>query len=156
MTKDDLIRGLNEDLAAELSTVIRYTYEGSRCFGPFGLPLREMLSRGRLDEIGHAAFLMDVITDLGGEPVTAPRPFGKPADLKEMLELDLRLEEEAAQKYVRRAREAEALMLPELKVRLEEMAADEAGHARELRRVLKGLEAPATAYEPLAECVGHG
>ena len=27
----------------------------------------------------------------------------------------------------------------ELKVRLEEMAAEEAGHARELRRLLKGL-----------------
>jgi rubrerythrin len=45
-------------------------------------------------------------------------------------------------------------MLPELKVRLEEMAADEAGHARESRRVLEGFEAP--AFEPLAECVGHG
>jgi bacterioferritin len=156
MTKDDLIRGLNEDLAAELSTVIRYTYEASRCVGPWGLALRDMLARERTDEIGHAAFLMDVIADLGGEPTTAPKPFGKPADPKEMLELDLRLEEEAAARYTRRAREAEELMLPELKARLEEMAADEAGHARELRRVLKGFEAPAPAYEPLAECVGHG
>jgi rubrerythrin len=34
---------------------------------------------------------------------------------------------------------AEELGLVELQLKLEEMAADEAGHARELRRILKGL-----------------
>jgi len=139
MTKEELIEGLNGDLAAELGTIIRYTYQASRSFGPFGPGLREMLARERLDEIGHAAFLMDVIVDLGGEPTTLPKPFGKPADLREMLELDLRLEGEDAAGYMKRARQAEELGLAELKVRLEEMAADEAGHARELRRILKGF-----------------
>jgi rubrerythrin len=37
------------------------------------------------------------------------------------------------------AKQAEELGKLELKVELEEMAADEAGHARELRRLLKGL-----------------
>jgi bacterioferritin len=157
-TKHELIRGLNEDLAAELGTVIRYTYEASLGFGPFGLELRRMLEKERADEIGHAAFLMDVIVDLGGEPTTAPKPFAKPRDPREMLELDLRAENEAALSYTRRAREAEELGLAELKVRLEEMAADEAGHARELRRILKGFETTgyALAGEALAECVGHG
>jgi bacterioferritin len=139
MTKDDLIKGLNEDLSAELGTIIRYTYQASRSFGPWGTGLREMFQRERLDEIGHAAFLMDVIVDLGGEPTTAPKPFGKPSDLGEMLELDLRMENDDALSYTKRARQAEELGLAELKVRLEEMAADEAGHARELRRILKGL-----------------
>lgn len=139
MTKDELIQGLNEDLSAELGTIIRYTYQASRSFGPFGLALREVFRRERLDELGHAAFLMDVIVDLGGEPTTAPRPFAKPADLKEMLELDLRLENDDAANYTRRAREADDLGLVELKVKLEGMAADEAGHARELRRILKGF-----------------
>ncbi|HEX5136677.1 MAG TPA: ferritin-like domain-containing protein [Planctomycetota bacterium] len=139
MTKDDLIRGLNEDLAAELGTIIRYTYQASRSFGLGGLELRAVFLRERLDELGHAAFLMDVIVDLGGEPTTAPKPFAKPSGLGEMLELDLRTENEDVANYTRRARQAEELGLLELKVRLEEMAADEAGHARELRRILKGL-----------------
>lgn len=142
----------------ESTAVIRYTYEASKCFGPWGLALREMLSRESLDEVRHAAFLMDVITDLGGEPTTTPRPFAKPAAPREMLELDLRLEDEAAARYMRRAREAEELLLPELKARLEQMAADEAAHAREMRRVVKGFEAPADSpwYDSAAECVGHG
>lgn len=139
MTKDELIRGLNEDLSAELGTVIRYTYQASRSFGLGGLELREMFARERLDEIRHAAFLMDVIVDLGGEPTTTPKPFDKFADPKEMLELDLRMENEDVANYLERAGQAEKLGLTELKLKLEEMAADEAGHARELRRILKGF-----------------
>ena len=41
--------------------------------------------------------------------------------------------------YEKRAKQAEELGEVELKVKLEEMAADEAGHAREIRRLLKGL-----------------
>jgi len=139
MTKEDLIRGLNEDLAAELGTVIRYTYQASRSFGLWGLELREMLARERADELGHAAFLMDVIVDLGGEPTTTPKHFAKPEDPKEMLELDLRMENEDVANYLKRAALAEELGLTELKLKLEQMAADEAGHARELRRILKGF-----------------
>jgi bacterioferritin len=142
MTKDELIKGLNQDLAAELGTVIRYTYQASRSFGLWGLELREMFARERLDEIGHAAFLMDMIVDLGGEPTTVPKSFGKPSDPREMLELDLRMENEDVANYLERAAQAERLGLTELKLKLEEMAADEAGHARELRRILKGFEAP--------------
>lgn len=142
MTKNDLIAGLNEDLSAELGTIIRYTYQASRCFGPWGLELREMFARERADEIAHAAYLMDVIVDLGGEPTTTPKPFGKPSDSRETLELDLRLENEDVANYTERARLAGELGYPELRMRLEEMAADEAGHARELRRILKGFEAP--------------
>jgi bacterioferritin len=153
MTKEELIKGLNEDLAAELGTVIRYTYQASRSFGLWGLELREMFARERLDEIGHAAFLMDMIVDLGGEPTTTPKPFEKPADPKEMLELDLRMENEDIASYTKRAALADELGFTELKLKLEEMAADEAGHARELRRILRGFEAAAPMH-PVAH--GHG
>jgi bacterioferritin len=87
--------------------------------------------------MGHAAFLTDVIIDLGGEPTTIPKTFDKPTDLKSMLELELRMELEDVENYAKRAKLAEELGEVELKVKLEEMAADEAGHARELRRLLK-------------------
>jgi rubrerythrin len=62
-----------------------------------------------------------------------------------MLELDLHMENQAVADYAKRSRQAEQLGLVELKLKLEEMAADEAGHARELRRILKGLEKPEAA-----------
>lgn len=139
MNKEKLLQGLNEDLAAELGTVIRYTYHAARCYGLLAAELRELLLKEAQDELGHAAFLMDVIQDLGGEPNTTPKPFEKPADLKGMLELDVKMEAEDVANYLAHAELAGQLKLPELRMKLEEMAADEAGHGRELRRLLKGL-----------------
>lgn len=139
MSKETLIRGLNEDLAAEWGTIIRYTYQAGKAFGLLGAELRELFEEEIQDELGHAAFLTDVIIDLGGEPTTTPRTFDKPESLKAMLELDLEMEKQDVQHYVEHAQLADELGQIELKLRLEEMAADEAGHARELRRLLKGL-----------------
>jgi bacterioferritin len=135
----DLIEGLNIDLAAEWGTIIRYTYQAAQCTGAAGVELREMFQRETQDELGHAAFLTDVIADLGGEPTTQPNPFEKPAGLKAMLELDIQMENEDVKNYMAHAELAGELGLVELKLKLEEMAADEAGHARELRRIVRGL-----------------
>jgi bacterioferritin len=139
MSQEELIRGLNEDLAAELGTVIRYTYQSSKAMGFAGFELREILEEEIADELGHAAFLMDAIVDLGGEPTTAPMAFEKPEGLKAMLELDLEMEKQDVANYVAHAELAAELGMIELQLKLEDMAADEAGHARELRRLLKGL-----------------
>lgn len=138
MSKETLIQGLNQDLAAEWGTIMRYTYQSGKAFGLRGAELRDILEQEIQDELGHATFLTDVIVDLGGEPTTTPNEFAKPDDLKVMLELDLKMELQDVENYNQHARLAEELGEVELKVRLEEMAAEEAGHARELRRLLKG------------------
>lgn len=138
-TKETLIRYLNEDLVAEYGTIIRYSYQSGKAFGLMGSELRELLAEEILDELGHAAFLNDVIVDLGGEPVTAPTTFDKPESLRDMLALDEQLELQDVKNYVAHSELADELGYVELKLKLEEMAADEAGHARELRRILKGM-----------------
>ncbi|MCC6697092.1 MAG: ferritin-like domain-containing protein [Candidatus Hydrogenedentes bacterium] len=140
MGNADLIKGLNEDLAAEWGTVIRYTFQAGMSYGILGAELREIFLRETVDELGHAQFLTDVILDLGGEPTTVPKNFEKPEDLKSMLELDLKMELEDVQNYMAHAKLAEEAGAIELKLKLEEMAGDEAGHARELRRLLRGLK----------------
>lgn len=80
-----------------------------------------------------------IIIDLGGEPATSPKDFKKPDGIKAMLELDLKIELSDVENYRKRAAQADKPGHTELKVKLDEMAADEAGHARELRRLLKGL-----------------
>jgi bacterioferritin len=139
MNKDELIRGLNEDLSAEWGTIMRYTYQSSKAVGLRGAELREILDKEIADELGHARYLTDAITDLGGEPTVQPLQFDKPNDIKAMIELDVKMEEKDIQNYARHAHMADELGLPELKVKLEEMAADEGGHARDLRRILRGL-----------------
>jgi bacterioferritin len=91
------------------------------------------------DELGHASYLTDVIVDLGGEPTTKPQDFPKPDSLKAMIELDLEMELQDVENYSQRAQQAEELGMTELKVRLEDIAADEGEHARELRRLLRGM-----------------
>ena len=137
--KEELIKGLNEDLAAELGTIIRYTYQAGHSFGVMGIEMREMFVEEREDELGHASYLTDIIVDLGGVPTTTPMTFDKPVTLKEMLEVDIKMEEADVVNYMAHAALADELDMVDVKMRLEEMAADEAGHARELRRILKGL-----------------
>jgi len=139
MTKEELIKGLNEDLAAELGTVIRYNYQSGKSFGFIGIELREMFEDEIKDELEHASFLTDIIIDLGGEPTTTPKEFEKPDSIKAMLELDLKMELEDVENYKKHAEWAEQLDMIELKMKLEDMAADEAGHARQIRRILKGI-----------------
>ncbi|MCB0012464.1 MAG: ferritin-like domain-containing protein [Anaerolineales bacterium] len=139
INKEKFIEGLNQDLAGELGAIIRYNWQASKAFGPQGAELRELFTSEVPDEMGHALFLMDVIVDLGGEPTTEPLAFDKPDTLRGMLELDLEMELKDVDNYTERAKQAEGLENTELKVRLEEIAADEGKHARELRRILKGM-----------------
>jgi bacterioferritin len=138
-TKEQLVKGLNQDLAGELGTIIRYNWQASKAFGPSGAELRELFTEEIPDELGHASFLMDVIVDMGGDPTTIPMEFEKPTSLKEMVKLDLDMERKDVENYKKRAAQADELGEVELKVRLEEMAADESEHARELRRILRGM-----------------
>ena len=135
----DLIQGLNEDLAAEWATIMRYTFQSAKALGLRGAELRDILAKDIPDELWHARYLTDVISDLGGDPTMEPRDWEKHTELKPMLELDLRMELGDVENYTRHAKLAEELGLTELKVKLEEMAADESRHARELNRILKGL-----------------
>lgn len=135
----DLINGLKEDLNAEWNAVLRYSYQASKVVGLRGEELRRMFETEIQDEIGHATYLSDVIADMGADPVPVPVMDEQPEDLKGMLELDLEKEEEAAEKYMKHAAIAEELGRVELRFKLEEMAADEDGHAREIRRILRGL-----------------
>lgn len=137
MSKEELIQGLNEDLAAELGTVIRYNYQASKAFGFSGAKAREIFREEGQDEINHAAFLFDAIVDLEGEPTTTPKSFDKVEGLKAMLELDIQMEMDDVKNYTAHAELADELGQIELKLKLEEMAAEEAGHARELQRLLK-------------------
>jgi len=54
MSKTALIEGLNEDLAAEWGTVMRYTFQAAHAFGVEGEHLRDILAEEVQEELGHA------------------------------------------------------------------------------------------------------
>jgi len=137
--KKELIDSLNKDLAAEWGTIARYTYQAAKATGIGGFELRALLQKEIPDELGHASYLSDVIADLGGEPQTKGSDFDRPEAIRDILKQDIAREEEDIESYRRHAELANSMGEIAVKVHLEEIAADENKHARELRRLLRGL-----------------
>jgi bacterioferritin len=83
--------------------------------------------------------LADKIVGLGGEPDVGAIDIETQSTVREMLEHDLELEKEAIANYKLRAEQADELGDVALKVRMEELAAEEADHRQAIERFLRGL-----------------
>lgn len=140
MDKQKLIDGLNEDLAKELGAAIRYMYQTAVAEGFNGEELREILRPDINEEIQHAVFLMDKIVALGGTPTTKPAEFEKHTDIRQMLEYDLKMERMDIENYKKRVEQADAVGEVGLKVKLEDIIAEETEHAEQIERILRGLK----------------
>ncbi len=138
-TIDDLLDALNDDLKAEWGAIQRYTYQSAKAFGTKGNMVRDIIEGEIQDELQHAQYLSEVIADYGGEPTTEAMSFDKPEGIREMLELNVEMEQQDVQNYKEHSELAEQLGEIELQVRLEEIAADESGHVREFKRLLQDL-----------------
>ena len=131
----ELIGAMNDALSREISTLVRYLVQGSSIHGLRNEPLRNMYRKEISDELGHAQYLADKIVAMGGTPKVKPDLSAPPADIAKMIKNDLAAEEKDVEHYRRLAGMAEQSGDVELKVRMEELAADEARHADELRRL---------------------
>jgi bacterioferritin len=87
------------------------------------------------DEIGHAQYLADKIVALGGMPKVNTDLTPPPRDVERMIADDLAKEESDVAHYKKLAELADQSGDIELKMRMEEQAADESHHADELRRM---------------------
>ena len=109
LTKEDLIRGLNEDLETELSTIINLLNQEDELEELMSSELRDLFTREIEDELGYTASLNDTIVDLGGEPSTTPNTSNKLTDLEEVLLLDLKMEWKGVGDFMKHAKLAEEL-----------------------------------------------
>jgi bacterioferritin len=136
-TMQTLIDGLNEDLANEYTAVIMYTYNAATVSGLNRQVLKPFFDQEVPDELGHASYLAEKISMLGGTPVVEPAPFKTGKDVKEMLELALEAEKDTIKRYKQRLEQADEAGEIALKVQLEDMIADETRHKEELERLLE-------------------
>jgi bacterioferritin len=137
MTKEQLIDGLNEDLAGELSAIIQYITYAAKATGPFRPQLAQFFLDEVADESGHAQYLANKIVALGGEPTTTPRTVPEAHSNREMLQAISKAERKAISDYTERARQADDFGDKGLAVQLEDMVRDESGHAEETERILR-------------------
>ena len=135
--KQELIDGLNEDLAHEYQAVIHYLV-GSEMMTGHGRPeLKAFFASEIQDELGHAQLLAGKIVALGGTPTTEPAPVRLGKDNREQLQIALQAEKETIVRYQQRVKQADAAGEPGLRVRLEDIVADESEHRDELELILK-------------------
>lgn len=138
--REGLIAGLNHDLAGEYQAVLMYTLYSAKLTGPYRLSLRGLFLAEIGEEQGHAQFLADKITALGGEPTTKPRPVPHADGPRAMLAQALAVESLAIATYAERLHQAESFGDIGLKVGLENLIAAEVRHKEEIERILLGWD----------------
>ena len=137
MEKNQLIKLLNEDLAAEYSAIIQYVTYAARATGPYRPQLSQFFLAEVADEQMHAQFLANKIVALSGVPTTQAAPVADGVNNRVMVEEVLKAEREAVRRYTERAKQAEELGDKGLAVQLEDMVRDESGHSEETERILR-------------------
>ena len=138
--RQNLIEGLNRDLAGEYQAILMYTHYSAKLMGPYLFNLRSHFQVEIVEVLGHAQFLADHVAALGGEPTVKPNPI-PPADKpREMLVQALKAEKQAIADYSERIRQAEHLNEINLKVGLEDQLAEETLHKKKLERILAGWD----------------
>lgn len=134
----ELIDGLNDDLAGEYNAIISYIQYSAKVTGPYRPQLVQFLQQEIPDEQGHAQYLADKIASLGGMPVVVPRPVQTSDDTRQMLELIYQAEAQTVENYRKRIDQAEAAGEIGLKSQLEDMIGDESRHRDEVKKMLDG------------------
>ncbi len=137
ITKKQLIKNLNDDLADELAAIIQYITYAAKTTGPYRPELSKFFLDEVIDEQGHAQFLANKITALGGEPTTVPSEVEKASSNIDMVKAVAKAEKRAVKNYTKRAREAEAFGDKGLVVQLDDMIRDETQHHEETERILR-------------------
>lgn len=134
--RQQLLDGLNIDLAGEFQAVIMYRLYASMVQGPYRQELRGFFASEIPEELRHAQILADKIAALGGTPTATPAPVPVVAEAKAMVQAALQAELETIERYVQRRAQAEAAGEPGLAADFDTLLADESNHRDELRQML--------------------
>src|SRR4051812_29974866 len=89
ITRDELIRLLNEDLAREYQAVIAYVVYSQTIKGAQFLHIGAELEKHAAEELDHALRIAKQIDYLGGTPVVVPEKVKQSDKAEDMLRFDL-------------------------------------------------------------------
>lgn len=137
--KQTLIDGLNTDLAHEYQAIIMYNSYAAMVTGIHRPMLKQFFAAEVPDEIGHAQYLADKITALGGTPTTRPADLQLATRPNDMLQQALDAEAATIKRYVERRRQAEAFEDYGLAADLDGIISDETKHKEEMEKLLRDL-----------------
>ena len=134
--RQEIIDGLNEDLAREYQAIIQYVVFSSTLKGPEYGDIAEELKLHASEELEHALEVAKQIDYLGGNPSVKSKEAGDAEDSKTMLEIDLKSERETIKNYRERIRQAESAGEYALSEKLRGIIAQEQDHEIDLKDAL--------------------
>lgn len=136
VTKQQLIDGLNEDLAREYKAIIQYVVYSQAIKGAAYQKIASELELHAAEELNHAIRIARQIDYLKGTPTMTPMVAEFSEDSKTMLQFDLDAENETIANYRIRIRQAEELGEFALSEELREIIRQEQDHKIELEGAL--------------------
>ena len=139
--REELIAGLNEDLAREYQAIIAYVVYSQVLKGAEYMAIAKELEVHAKQELDHALTVAKHIDYLGGTPTVTPKPVAPPKDEKQMLRADLDNETETIKQYRLRLRQAEACDEVAVAEDIREILRQEQEHQIDLATAL-GIDVP--------------
>src|ERR1051326_6526858 len=109
VTREQMIRLLNEDLAGEYQAIIAYTVYSQVLKGGANTDIARELEAHAEEELAHAIKIAKQIDYLGGMPGVTPKPVKTSNDPVAMLRADLENERQTVGRYRERICQAEAM-----------------------------------------------
>ena len=141
ISRDELIRLLNEDLSREYQAIISYVVYSQVLKGAEYMNIADQLEIHAKQELDHALAIARQIDYLGGMPSVVPKPVKTSEKAKEMLQFDLNNEVETIRNYRERVRQCEALGEFAMAEQIRELLVQEQDHLIDLATAL-GVDAP--------------
>jgi bacterioferritin len=142
ITREGLVKLLNEDLAREYQAIIAYVVYSQVLKGAPYMSIAAELEKHAAEELSHALIIAKQIDYFGGAPTTTPKPVRTSDKAEEMLRFDLENENETVRNYRDRVRQAEALGEYALAEDLRVIVRQEQDHQIDLATAL-GIDVPA-------------
>lgn len=95
----ELLSLLNDAIAREIQVSIQYMWQHIQWTGVKAFAVKEEFKNIAIEEMKHAEIIAERLFYLGGIPTTKPTPINVGSNLKEMLEQDVKDEENAIEMY---------------------------------------------------------
>jgi bacterioferritin len=147
ITRDEMVRLLNEDLAREYQAIIAYVVYSQTMKGAKYQHIAKELERHAGEELQHALIIAKQIDYFNGRPVTVPKEVKMSDNPDDMLRFDLENERLTIMAYRQRIQQAEAMGEFALSESLREIIVQEQEHLTDLADAL-GVDNPKLDQQP--------
>lgn len=136
VTRQDLIKGLQEDLSREYQAILAYVVYSQALKGAEYQAIAQELEIHAGEELAHAITIAKIIDYLGGMPNATANPVKLTEDAKGMLRADLDNENNTIRAYRERVRQADALGEYAISEEIREILRQEQEHQIDLATAL--------------------